>query len=258
MSAIKLYYRLRGEEGAPWLVMMHGLFGSGDNLGGIARILEENFRILLMDARNHGRSPHARGMAYPDMAGDALAVMDELNIETAHVFGHSMGGKTAMQLALSHPDRVNRLMIGDIAPVQYGHHHSRILDGMQRVAEASPQSRAGASEILSEYEAEDAVLSFLLTNWRRQDDGVWGWRIGFSEISEGYDALMRAPKGAAFDKPVLFLRGEKSDYIQPSHRDTILSLFPQADVKNFAGCGHWLHAEKPDMVARAMIRFMSA
>lgn len=258
MSDIKLYHRERGEAGAPWLVMLHGLFGSGDNLGGIARILEEDFRILLIDARNHGRSPHMPGMSYAGMAADTLVVMNELDIDTAHVFGHSMGGKTAMQLALSHPGRIESLMIGDIAPVQYGRHHNCILTGMQKVTEAAPQSRAGASEILSEYEDEDAILSFLLTNWRRLDNGAWGWRIGFSEISEGYDSLMEAPDGPAFDKSVLFLRGANSDYIQPSHRETILSFFPEADVKNFAGCGHWLHAEKPDMVARAMTRFMSA
>lgn len=256
MTEVKLHYRILGEETSPWLVMLHGLFGSGDNLGGIARILAQNFRILLIDARNHGRSSHVLGMSYGVMADDVLGLMDELGIEQCILFGHSMGGKTAMQLALNAPERITKLIVGDIAPVAYERHHELILDGMQKVADAAPQSRKEAETILSAYESEPAVLSFLLTNWRKNREGTWSWRIGLAEIIEGYVDIMQAPKGKPFAGPTLFLRGDLSDYIQASHRDEILALYPNATVKSFAGCGHWLHAEKPDMVARAILRFI--
>ena len=250
---VELFGRARGE--GPWLVMLHGLFGSGDNLGGIARILSEHYRVLLLDLRNHGRSPHADGMSYSDMAADVLAAMDREGIQSAHVFGHSMGGKVAMQLALMAPKRVNGLVVGDISPVQYGDNHGRILKGMQAVAERAPQSRQEAQALMAEFESEPGVLSFLLTNWRKNEDGLWGWRVNLAAIIARYSDIAAGAEGSAFEGPVLFLRGENSDYVQAAHKDKILALFPAAKVKTISGTGHWLHAEKPDMVARSMLRF---
>ena len=253
---VELFSRTRGEESRRWLVMLHGLFGSADNLGGLARILEEHYRILLLDLRNHGRSPHAEGMTYADMAGDVLIAMDKEGIENAIIFGHSMGGKVAMQLALMASNRVSDLIVGDISPVQYGGHHDRILEGMQTVAAEAPQSRQEAQAILSEFESEPAVLSFLMTNWRKLESGNWGWRVNLPVIVSRYGDIASGSHGDAFSGPVLFLRGEHSDYVQTDHRDKILALFPHATVKTIGGTGHWLHAEKPDMVARSILRFL--
>ena len=163
---VELFAREAG-DGAP-VILLHGLFGSSDNLGSLARALSEDRRVIAADMRNHGRSPHTDRMDYPAMAADVIRLMDQQSIERAPVFGHSMGGQAAMQLALDHPDRVERLIVGDIAPVKYGSHHDRILEGMARVAAEAPDSRAGAQAILEAYEDEPAVLSFLLTNWRRK------------------------------------------------------------------------------------------
>lgn len=251
-----LFYRIRG-EGEP-LLLLHGLFGSADNLGGIARLFEEQYQVISVDMRNHGRSPHADGTSYPEMAEDVIRVMDKEGIGEAYVLGHSMGGKAAMQLALSHPERVKKLVVGDIAPVAYGAHHDSILKGMQEVEALGPQSRKGAEEILNAYEDEPAVLSFLLTNWRRTDEGSWAWRVNLKAIVEGYSDIAAAMQGGPFEKPVLFMRGGNSDYVQAEHRDTILGLFPQATVRTIENTGHWLHAEKPDMFARAVVRFLSS
>ncbi|MCJ9427603.1 alpha/beta fold hydrolase [Kordiimonas marina] len=251
---MQLYFRERG-AGAP-LVMLHGLFGSADNLGGIARILESDFRVIAPDLRNHGRSPHDDHMSYPLMAADVLALMDSLGLEKVHLFGHSMGGKTAMQLALNAPDRVSKLVVGDIAPVAYGHHHSRILEGMRAVADAGDMSRSDAEKILSTYVDEPDVLSFLLTNWRRQDDGTQGWRLNLDAIERDYMEIAAANTGGPFMGPTLFVRGGNSDYVQAEHREAILRLFPNASVRTVEGTGHWLHAEKPDLVARIVNRFL--
>ncbi len=252
--AIELYARRKGD--GPWLIMLHGLFGSGDNLGGLARLLEANYRILLLDLRNHGRSPHAPEMAYVDMAQDVFEAMDRHDIEKAIVFGHSMGGKVAMQVALAAPARISALIVGDIAPVRYGNHHDRILKGLQAVSKAAPQSRSGAQELLAEYVDEPDVLNFLMTNWRRDDQGKWCWRINLPAIAARYADIANGNDSGRYDGPVLFLRGEHSDYVQTAHRDKILALFPSATVKTIGGTGHWLHAEKPDMVARSILRFL--
>jgi len=249
-----LFYRVRG-EGEP-LLLIHGLFGSADNLGGLARILEADYKVIAVDLRNHGRSPHAPTMGYRAMADDVRRVLDKEGVDSAHVFGHSMGGKTAMQLALDTPERVNRLVVGDIAPVPYGPHHGAILKGMRAVADAAPEGRKGAEAVLSQYENNPAVLSFLLTNWRKADDGKWGWRLNFDVIESDYGSIAAGNEGNPYLDEVLFLRGELSDYVQAEHRDQILNLFPKAQVRTIGGTGHWLHAEKPDMVARTIVKFL--
>ncbi len=252
---VDLYTRVRGENG-PWLVMLHGLFGSGDNLGGLVRLLERDFRILLVDQRNHGRSPHAPTMTYLEMAQDVFAAMDKEGITHANVFGHSMGGKAAMTMALSKPSRVSKLVVGDIAPVPYTGHHDRILEGLQAVADAAPPARAGAQVILDGYVDEAGVLNFLMTNWRRQPDEKWGWRMNLDVILSRYSDIAAGMADGVYAGPVLFLRGGNSDYIQASHRERILALFPAATVKTIGGTGHWLHAEKPDMVGRSVKNFL--
>lgn len=253
---MELVYQSRG-EGTP-LMLVHGLFGSADNLGGIARLLAEDYRVISVDLRNHGRSPHADGVSYGEMAADLLAVMDKENVSSAHVFGHSMGGKTVMQLGLDHPARIQRMVVGDIAPVRYPPHHTEIFKGMRAVNAAMPTNRKDAQEVLATYVSEREVLGFLMTNWRRSKDGSWCWRINLDAIEAGYSDIAAGNTGGPYAGEVLFLRGSLSDYIKPEHRETILSLFPKAAVRTIEGTGHWLHAEKPDMVARAISRFLGA
>ncbi|WP_262694966.1 alpha/beta fold hydrolase [Kordiimonas aquimaris] len=249
-----LHVKQRG-SGAP-LVLLHGLFGSGDNLGGVVRLLEQSYNTLSMDLRNHGRSPHADSMTYADMAADVASAMESLGIAQVHVFGHSMGGKVAMQMALSNSAMVSKLVIADISPVQYGPNHDRILEGMLAVEKQAPQSREGAQKCLAEYVDEIDVLSFLMTNWRRLDGGEWGWRVNLDAIYTRYNDIAAAPLGTPYNGPTLFIRGGQSNYIQAQHREEILALFPNAAVKTVEGTGHWLHAEKPDLVARMINRFL--
>ena len=256
-TPIKLHTRVTG-QGVP-LIMVHGLFGAMDNLGMLARLLENQFQIIAVDLRGHGRSPHADQMAYPDMAADLIAVMDDLGLKRAHMFGHSMGGKTVMQVALHAPERVEKLIVADIAPVQYPDHHTEILKGMQNVAKAAPKSRQDARKILSAYENEPAILSFLLTNWRRlmsNSDSDWGWRIALNTIIRDYAKIAAPVAGTPFKGDALFLRGGLSNYVRARNRDEILRKFPKANLRTIEGTGHWLHAEKPDLVARTISRFL--
>ncbi|MBL4790511.1 MAG: alpha/beta fold hydrolase [Kordiimonadaceae bacterium] len=253
---MELIYRSRGE--GPVLIMLHGLFGAGDNLGGIAGLLSDVFQTITIDQRNHGRSPHSDEMNYTVMAADIDAFMEQKGIAQALLFGHSMGGKVAMQLSLDYPERVKKLIVADIAPVTYGNHMEKILAGMAAVRAAAPQSRKGAGEVLADYEPDTGVLDFLLNNWRRTESGGWDWRLNVDVINSEYNNIAKGLTGTPYQGDVLFLRGSQSDYIRSEHRDEILTLFPKANVRTIEGTGHWLHAEKPEMVVRAVRKFLLA
>lgn len=260
--SLELNYRISG-QGDP-LILLHGLFGSLENLGGIAQRLEDDWQVHALDARNHGRSPHSGDMDYAAMAADVIAYMDARGLEKAALLGHSMGGKTAMQVALNAPGRVSALIVADIAPVTYRPRHDAVMEGLKQVDLEQVKSRQDADRMLSEYVEMLPVRQFLLKNLQRvptdeQKSGaaVFRWRLNLPVIQACYDNLAAAPDGAGpYAGPTLFIKGEDSPYIQEKHRDTVLSLFPGADVKVIQGTGHWLHAEKPDTFATLCRRFL--
>ena len=262
--SVSLHHRITG-EGQP-LLLLHGLFGSQENLGGLNQRLQDEWQIHGLDQRNHGRSPHADHMDYPAMARDVIAYMDQQGLEKASLLGHSMGGKTAMQVALSYPDRVEKLIVADIAPVTYQPRHDAILEGLTRLDLSAVTTRAEADEALREYVGVTAVRQFLLTNLVRvpkeekaSNPDVFQWRLNLPVIEACYQNLANAPEGEGpFTGPVLFLKGEKSAYIQRKHQERIKALFPAARIEVVADTEHWLHAEKPDEVARLCREFLNA
>lgn len=251
MSAT-LNHRITG-EGAP-LILLHGLFGAQENLGAIARQFQKERQVHALDLRNHGSSFHADTMDYPSMAGDVLAYMDEQGIDTASLLGHSMGGKVAMQVALQAPERVEKLIVADIAPISYKPGHDAILEGMKQVDLTCVRSRRDADKQLAEFVEIPGVRQFLLMNLERipqeeqtQGGPVYRWRLNLKAIDACYDNLAAAPEeGTPYSGPVLFLKGEESAYIQQKHQPEIDRLFPAAQLQIIEGTGHWLHAEKTD------------
>lgn len=260
--SVELNHRITG-GGTP-LILLHGLFGSQDNLGGIARRLEDEWQVHALDQRNHGTSPHTETMDYPAMADDVLAYMDARGLEKAAILGHSMGGKTAMQVALRAPERVDRLIVADIAPVSYQSRHDAILEGLSSLDLHAVTSRQEADQALAEHVEMPQVRQFLLKNLervpadeRREGEQVFRWRINLPVIEACYPKLALAPEGELpFEGPVLFLKGAESAYIQEKHRDEIRRLFPAAELRIIEGTGHWLHAEKADTFAALCRRFL--
>ena len=255
MTAVNLHHRITG-TGQP-LVMLHGLFGSQENLGAISRLLAEQYQIHGLDLRNHGRSPHTQAHSYPLMVDDVIAYMDHQGLERAHFIGHSMGGKTAMQLALTHPQRVERLVVLDIAPVLYKPHHQQILEGLQSLNLAALSSRTEADQQLAAYVPELAVRQFLLKNLVKAGPDRFGWRINLEALTRNYQEIMVGQQHQPpFPRPALFIKGGDSDYIQAEHWSKIQELFPAAVMRIIPRTGHWLHAEKPEVVAAAARRFL--
>ncbi|TNF06416.1 MAG: alpha/beta fold hydrolase [Gammaproteobacteria bacterium] len=254
---MKLNYQIQG-AGEP-VILMHGMFGSLSNLGLVGRALIDRYQVISVDLRNHGESPHAMEMDYPCMADDIVELMDHLDIPQAHLLGHSMGGKVGMQLALNQPEKVGKLIVADIAPVDYKpDRHGGVLEGLKALAHTRPASRQQANEILAEHVQESGVRAFLLKNLVRADDGHFDLRLYLEGIlANYYDTLTLAPTGNPFSGPTLFIKGADSAYIQDKHRETVMRLFPNAQLKIIANAGHWLHAEKPDTFNRIVTQFLA-
>lgn len=257
---MKLNFRQYGDTGEP-LLILHGLFGSLSNWSWHSKKFAEHFTVYALDLRNHGNSPHADAMSYAVMAQDVVDFMDDQGIGSAHVLGHSMGGKVAMQLAMDHPERVRRLVIADIAPVQYGGErgeHDEIFDGMCALDVEALSSRSEAGKQLAAWVEDELVRQFLLSNLARDDEGNYSWRINLPALRDSYPSLRDKPSGeGVFDREVLFIRGDLSDYINVSHRDETLRHFPQATIKTLMQAGHWLHAEKPETFNRLVFDFLT-
>ncbi len=238
------------------VVLLHGLFGSAANLGMVARGLAPHFPVYSVDLPNHGHSPRLDRMDYPSMAAEVIEFLEQNALAPAHLLGHSMGGKVAMQVALQRPELVNQLIVADIAPVRYPGHHDQILAGLDAVARIAPQGRREADAVLSEYVEESGVRAFLLKSWQKDDQDRYNWLLNLDAIRSSYPLLGEANQGEPYEREVFFIKGSESSYILPEHRDQILTLFPHATVKVLEGTGHWLHAEKPQLFNRLVLRFL--
>ena len=249
-------HRREAGSGRP-IVLLHGLFGSNENLGGLARALVDRYRTIGLDLRNHGRSPHADSMDYADLAADVEETMDALGLDSATLIGHSLGGKTAMELALSRPERVDRLVVLDIAPVAYERHHDEELEALLGLDLAALGSRREADEALAGHIPNAGVRQFLLKNLRRGDAG-FEWRLPLATIEAEYPHIAAAPPSPGpFNGPALFLHGGASDYVKPAGEAAIHERFPSARVEAIEGTHHWLHVEAPEAVAEHIAAFLA-
>ena len=237
----------------PPLLIAHGLFGSARNWGAIARNLSADRQVLTVDMRNHGNSQWFDNHSYADMAND-LAEVISAHGGRADVMGHSMGGKAAMALALTQPDRLRRLIVADIAPVSYQRTQTPFIDAMRKLDLSQIERRSDADRLLAKDIADAGVRAFLLQSLDLKEKR---WRLNLDVLEAEMPAIMGFPDlQGPFQGPTLFLAGGNSDYILPEYRPRIKALFPQARFARIPGVGHWLHAEKPrefEATARAFL-----
>lgn len=241
----------------PPVLLAHGLFGSGRNLGGLARRLGETRRVIAVDMRNHGDSFHDTDHSYPALAGDLAEVIEAYGGQ-ADVLGHSMGGKAAMMLALTRPELVRRLVVMDIAPFAYGHNQVGHIDAMEATELAGLRLRSEADARLAEHVVDAGVRAFLLQSLDLKADPP-RWKFNLVALRDQMPLLVgwpEAPRGT-FAGPALFLTGETSDYCQAPQREAIHAHFPQAEIRMISGAGHWLHADRPAEVAEAVADFLA-
>jgi len=256
--SVNLSHRFYGN--GPPMVILHGLFGSAANWNSIARRLTDDHPVYAVDLRNHGGSPHASAMGYLEMARDVVALLDTLGLPKAALLGHSMGGKVAMTVALSHPERVSHLIVVDVAPIVYEHEYDLVFDALERVDPDTLASREQADRILAETIDAPALRAFLLQNLRKVH-GNWRWRINLQAIWQNLPALVGFPTpelaGCTCSCPALFVGGAQSDYLQRQHHDVVHRYFPKAQIRTLAEAGHWLHVERPDELIRLVRGFMA-
>lgn len=237
-----LNHQIRG-QGKP-VVLIHGLFGSLENLGMVAKPLSDDYQVISVDVRNHGNSFHENSMNYSELAHDVISLLDHLNIKQASILGHSMGGKIAMLIALNHPEYIDKLLVADISPVEYPAHHQRIIEGLLTLNASTLTSRKDADQQLSKYVDEVGVRQFLLRNLKTED-GKISFKCNVEFIANCYSQIMSAfEPEKSFDGKTLFIKGGASNYITAEHREIINRHFPNSSAKIISGAGHWLHAEK--------------
>lgn len=253
---MKLFSREYG-HGKP-MIILHGLFGSSDNWLTQAKLFSSSYKIYTVDQRNHGQSPHSDTFDYPSLVADLAEFVQDRSITDPIIMGHSMGGKTAMNFALTHPDKVDRLIVVDISPKAYNLEHYTIVEGLLAIPIEKVTSRNEADEILARHVAESDVRQFLLKNLQRKSEGGFSWKINLKVISEklGNVGLDLHAKGS-FEKPTLFIRGGKSKYVPDSDWDRITQIFPMAKLETM-DTGHWVQAEKPQEFVDVVSRWLNS
>ena len=249
---MQLHTQILG-QGQP-LVLLHGLFGSADNWGSIAKHFSQHCQVISVDLRNHGRSPHSDTQTYPDMADDLLAVLDTLGLSQVHLLGHSFGGKVAMQFATQYPDRVNKLIVVDMAMRAYPDRYTQLMDHMLAVDLSQMASRNEVDNALKDTIPNLRVRQFLLTNLVKNEAQLQ-WRINLPALKANYATLIAAI-AVHFEQPSLFIRGERSDYVQASDIAELQQHFTQAEFVSLP-TDHWVHAEQPELFIQAVENFIA-
>ncbi len=244
-------------KGTPFIIL-HGFLGSGDNWKTLGnQFAEDGYQVHLMDQRNHGHSFHSENFSYEIMAQDLANYLAHHSIEECILLGHSMGGKTAMQFAVNHPEKVSKLLVADIGPKAYPQHHQDILKALSLLDFSKIKSRGKADTVLSEYIKDKGTRQFLLKNLYWKEKGTLGLRINLPILSEKIIEVGKAlPRDSVFTKPTLFLRGAKSGYIEGMDELLIHKHFPKAGIVTISNAGHWLHAENPSEFHQNVIKFL--
>jgi pimeloyl-ACP methyl ester carboxylesterase len=254
--SVQLAYEVVGA--GPPVVILHGLCGSSRNWRGIADALADSHRVYLPDARNHGASPRAQTMSYGAMARDVLALIECERLQQPLVIGHSMGGKTAMALALEQPQAIAGVAVIDVAPEQCGDQFSRYVTAMRGLDTAGASGRKEARQALEQSLGGDAPVESLMQNLRRHDER-FDVRLNLLAVAMCMQELCAFPRpllNKCYDGPALFVSGADSDYVRPESRTVIARLFRNAELQTIADAGHWVHADQPHALLRVLKRWL--
>lgn len=266
---MKLFYRKTG-SGKP-LIIIHGLYGSSDNWLSIAKLLSGHYTVYMLDQRNHGQSPHSDGNSFDDMKNDLVEFMDHHRIDKATLLGHSMGGKVAMYYAADYPERVEKLIVADIAPKDYltlnensqFHLHRNILMAMMEIDFTQVDNRNEIADILAEKIDNLRIRQFLLKNIAKdKESGLFKWKLNpkilydhLDEIVSGVNRLWLADRIPITSYPVNFIRGLNSNYITSEDETLIKEIYPESRIIDIPNAGHWLHAEQPELFVNAVLSY---
>ncbi len=240
------------------LLILHGFLGMSDNWKTLGKkYAESGFEVHLIDQRNHGRSFHSETFNYETLAEDVKNYMLHHNIESANLIGHSMGGKTVMQLAVTIPNKVLRLVVADIAPKYYPPHHQAIINALTQLDFSVLKSRGDADKELALYLNDFGIRQFLLKNLYWKEKGVLALRVNLEVLQHKMEEIGEPIGGTDYyEGPTLFLKGSRSEYVQENDTPHIKQHFPNATIKTIENAGHWLHAENPGQFFETSLEFL--
>ena len=256
MSEI-LHSRILG-NGKP-LLILHGFLGMGDNWKTIGNQLAQDYQVHLIDQRNHGRSFHSDAFDYELLVDDLLHYLEAYNLDQVYILGHSMGGKTAMLFAVNYPEKVNKLIVADIAPRYYPPHHQDVLTALNEVDFSVQKSRSDIEDVLKNYIPEFGVRQFLMKNVIRKTKDTFDYRFNLESLTDNYDEItVGLPSFTQFDGNTLFLSGELSGYISVDDVSLINAHFPNNKIVTIKNGGHWLHADNPSDFYGEVYTFLKA
>jgi Predicted hydrolases or acyltransferases (alpha/beta hydrolase superfamily) len=267
---MNLFFREEG-EGFPF-VIVHGLYGSSDNWLTVGKKLASKYKVFMIDQRNHGRSPNSEDHNYELMKNDLADFFDQRGIGKAILMGHSMGGKTAMSFAADYPEKIEKLIVVDIAPKDYFllnddsqyYLHNNILRAMIEIDFEKMESRKEVETFLNERIDSPTVVQFLLKSvTRNKTTEQFEWRLNVPVLYENLDEIIKGMNAHWFDDrlpiknyPVLFIKGANSNYILPEDYPSIRRIFPEAEIAEIPNAGHWLHAEQPQLFMEVLTQFL--
>lgn len=251
----KIYGEDRGETP---LIVLHGLFGLLDNWGSFGRIFGEQMPCHLVDLRNHGKSFHSNEMSLQILAEDILNYIEYYKIDKVNILGHSLGGKVAMQFALSYPEKVEKLVVVDIAPKAYPSHHHKVIEALKSVDFNQIFTRKEVEEKLKEQIKDMPTIQFLVKNLYWKEENKLDWRFNLNVLAEKYsDFVGNAVRFGSFLGKTLFVSGEKSNYILPQDELGISRQFPYYQLIKIPDAGHWVQVENPEKFNIVVEKFLT-
>ncbi|MCC6818174.1 MAG: alpha/beta fold hydrolase [Bacteroidia bacterium] len=254
---MKLFYKQYGDS-KPALFILHGIFGMLDNWHNIAKLLSTSYTVYSIDARNHGKSPHSMEMGFNVMVEDIIELANDLNIDKFILMGHSMGGKTAMLLADMYPERVDHLIVVDIAPKAYKPSHTTYFNAFEEIQWNNLNSRKEIDEALLGYESNIGVRLFLAKNVDRLESGGFEVKSNIPALKLAYNEIIgHLPLHSVYEGPALFITGEKSHYLIESDKPYILEHFAKAQFNIVSNAGHWVHADNPSEFLTKLTAFLN-
>lgn len=251
---IKLFYKSHGN--GPPIIILHGLLGSSSNWSTTADLLGKHLQVFAVDLRNHGNSPHARDFDFNSMVADLKIFMENQNMRQAIILGHSLGGRVAMEFADQYPAMVDKLIIVDVAPKSYPPTHKAMLDVLLAIDLNTYETAKDVVDALAKAIPSLQLRNFLAKNIYRMPDGLLGWKVNLRAIRDNYDSLcVSTDFKNSYEKPVLFIRGELSDYICAEDEPVIRKIYPQSKIKTIAGAGHWVHIDSKNSFLYTVLNF---
>lgn len=254
---MELHYRKIG-QGQP-LVVLHGVFGSSDNLFTACRnISEQGFEVFIVDARNHGQSPRGEEFNYDVLAQDLEDFLNQHQLNKPFILGHSMGGKTVLNYSQKF-NNFSKLIIVDIAAKAYRPHHNHIIEGLLAIDTPHLNSRKEAEEVFSKYVSDFGERQFVLKNLYRVEGGGFDWRLNIPVLAKNIDNVVgEIPLSKVVNEPTLIMRGSESKYVSDQSFEDLKPYYTHLALETIQGANHWIHATQPQAFVEATVKFLKA